>query len=42
MEPRLGVVATPYCYGEFELSDKKNDCHIDDVVKKNKQGESIY
>jgi hypothetical protein len=35
------MVATPYYYDEFELSDEKNDGHIDDVVEDNKQGESI-
>jgi len=30
------MVATPYYYDEFELSDEKNDSHIDDVVEENK------
>jgi hypothetical protein len=30
-----------YCYNEFELSDEKDDCYDNDVVKEDEQGELI-
>jgi hypothetical protein len=41
MKPQLGMITTPYCYKEFELSDEEDDYHINDVVKEDKQGKPI-
>jgi hypothetical protein len=33
VEPRLSMVTALNCYDEYELSDGKDDCHIDNVVE---------
>jgi len=33
MEPWLGMVMAPNCYDVYELSDGKDDCHMDNVVE---------
>jgi len=40
MEAQLGMIMI-FCYNKFELSDKKDDCYDNDVVKENEQGELI-
>jgi hypothetical protein len=34
------IIAT-YCYNKYELSNEKDDCHLDDVLKKDEVGEPI-
>jgi hypothetical protein len=41
MELWLGMITTPYCYDKFKPSDEENDCHVNDVVEKDEQGEPI-
>lgn len=41
MEPQLGIITTLYYYEEFELSDQEDDCHVNDIVKEDKQGKPI-
>jgi len=41
MEAQLGMIMILYCYNEFELSDEKDDCYDNDVVKEDEQGELI-
>ena len=32
IEPRLGMVMTPYCYNESKPSDEEDDFHVDKPI----------